>query len=322
MFLIMNLCHILAHLGARRQGCAGKVTPKFETMLLGLAEGQLCPVPVKTRYGVRVIHLHRRIPGQTLPFEMVQERIADYLGEASWRRGVSHYTGLLIADAEISGIGMGGFLAAGSVAEHIMSISISKIFERNRLWAEEHLKADRAYFQRLKGMQEPDYLWIGCADSRVPANVITGLEPGEVFVHRNVANVVHAGDMNCMAVMQYAIEYLHIKHIVVCGHYGCGGVRAAMEAPDHGLVDYWLDPVRATARENDAELAALKSGKAREDRLCELNVRAQVRNVCHSTVVQRAWARREELAVHGWIYGLHDGLLHDLECDVSRASAG
>jgi carbonic anhydrase len=202
-----------------------------------------------------------------------------------------------------------------------MSISISNIFQRNRVWAEDHLKADRAYFQRLTGAQKPDYLWIGCADSRVPANDITGLEAGELFVHRNIANVVHASDMNCMSVVQYAVEHLHVSHIIICGHYGCGGVRAAMEPPGHGLVDFWLDAVRHAARDSADELAALDSDQARRDRLCELNVRAQVRNVCESPVVQRAWSRGEELSVHGWIYGLHDGLLHDLGYDVARGTA-
>jgi len=202
-----------------------------------------------------------------------------------------------------------------------MSISIADIFQRNRVWAEQHLEADSDYFRRRTVVQKPDYLWIGCADSRVPANDITGLEPGELFVHRNIANVVSAADMNCMAVVQYAIEHLHITHVVICGHYGCGGVRAALEPPGHGLVDFWLDAVRATARENDRELSALEKGKAREDRLCELNVRAQVRNICHSTVLQRAWGRGERVAVHGWIYGLHDGLLHDLECDVTGGAS-
>jgi len=203
-----------------------------------------------------------------------------------------------------------------------MSKSVADIFKLNRRWAKEHLEADTDYFHRLSNLQKPDYLWIGCADSRVPANVITGLEPGEVFVHRNIANIVSAADMNCMAVMQYAIEHLHIKHVVICGHYGCGGVHAAMEPPGHGLVDFWLDSVRATSREHQAELDACDTDAARADRLCELNVHAQVRNICHSTVLQRAWARGDDIAVHGWIYGLHDGLLHDLECDVTRGATG
>jgi len=200
-----------------------------------------------------------------------------------------------------------------------MSISIADIFQRNRIWAKQHLEADSDYFRRLTDVQKPDYLWIGCADSRVPANDITGLAPGELFVHRNIANVVHASDMNCMSVVQYAVEHLHVRHIVICGHYGCGGVCAAMEPQAHGLVDCWLDAVRAAAREHADELAGIGADQARQDRLCELNVRAQVRNMCDSPVVQRAWERGEGLAVHGWIYSLHDGLLHDLECDVTGA---
>ncbi|RIA47694.1 carbonic anhydrase [Dichotomicrobium thermohalophilum] len=201
-----------------------------------------------------------------------------------------------------------------------MTTSLPDIFQRNRLWAAQHLETDRDYFHRLSTLQKPDYLWIGCADSRVPANVITGLEPGEVFVHRNVANVVHATDMNCMSVVQYAIEHLGIRHIIICGHYGCGGVHAAMAPPGHELVDYWLDAVRATARDHADELAGLETDAARADRLCELNVRAQVRSLSHSPILQRAWERGEDIAVHGWIYGLDDGLLHDLGCDVTGAA--
>lgn len=203
----------------------------------------------------------------------------------------------------------------------IMVNSLANILKRNRIWAAQHLETDPDYFHRLSNLQMPDFLWIGCADSRVPANVITGLEPGEVFVHRNVANIVSAADLNCMAVVQYAIEYLHIKHIIVCGHYGCGGVRAAMESGEHGLVDYWLQAVRDVASEAGDELSALDRGKAREARLCELNVRAQVRNMSNAPPVRRAWARDEPIEVHGWIYGLEDGLLHDLDCSRTTSHA-
>lgn len=202
-----------------------------------------------------------------------------------------------------------------------MTSSIANILQRNRIWAAQHLETDPDYFRRLVGLQTPDYLWIGCADSRVPANVITGLEPGEVFVHRNIANIVHTSDMNCMAVVQYAIEHLHIKHIIVCGHYGCGGVRAAMQPQDHGLVDYWLAPVRSVAAGAAAELRTLETLQARENRLCELNVHAQVRNVSTSPILQRAWGRGEDITVHGWIYGLDDGLIHDLDCDYTRTTS-
>lgn len=199
--------------------------------------------------------------------------------------------------------------------------SLENILQRNRIWANQRVADDPEYFRRLSSLQRPDYLWIGCADSRVPANVITGLEPGEVFVHRNVANVVRASDMNCMAVLQFAIEHLHVKHIIVCGHYGCGGVRAAMQAQDHGLVDYWLEPVRQLAGHAAEGLSALDTAQAREDRLCELNVHAQVSNICATPILRHAWARGEKIAVHGWIYRLTDGLLHDLNCGRSGTSA-
>lgn len=196
--------------------------------------------------------------------------------------------------------------------------SLAHIFQRNRIWAQQHLEGDPDYFKRLAGLQSPEYLWIGCADSRVPANVITGLQPGEVFVHRNIANLVSAADMNCMAVLQFAIEHLKVRHIIVCGHYGCGGVKAALEPPMHGLVDYWLEPLRSLAREHAAELDTLSEDHARARRLCELNVCAQVQNVSNTPIIQRAWARNERIAVHGWVYGLDNGLIHDLQCDCSH----
>jgi carbonic anhydrase len=199
--------------------------------------------------------------------------------------------------------------------------TLAHILERNRIWAHQRQKADPDYFGRLTQLQNPEYLWIGCADSRVPANVITGLEPGEVFVHRNVANIVSASDMNCMSVLQYAIEHLNVRHIIVCGHYGCGGVRAALDAPANGLVDYWLEPVRRLSRDQKSELDRLPVGREREDRLCELNVCEQVHNVSQSPIIQRAWSRGEGIHVHGWIYGLDNGLLHDLRCG-SKLSPG
>lgn len=199
--------------------------------------------------------------------------------------------------------------------------TLGHIYERNRSWARERVEQDHDYFTRLSNLQAPDYLWIGCADSRVPANVITGLEPGEVFVHRNVANIVNAADMNCMSVLQYAIEHLDVRHIIVCGHYGCGGVKAALDQSASGLVDYWLEPVRRLAREKDAELMALEASEKRVDRLCELNVCEQVSNVCQSPTIQRAWSRGHVIHVHGWIYGLDDGLLHDMGCGTAPIDA-
>lgn len=191
--------------------------------------------------------------------------------------------------------------------------SLGHIFRRNREWAQEHRARDAGYFRRLSNLQAPEFLWIGCADSRVPANVITGLEPGEVFVHRNVANIVSAADMNCMAVLQYAVEHLKVRHIIVCGHYGCGGVTAALAPPRHGLVDYWLEPLRLLASHHAGELEPLAE-RERIDRLCELNVCAQLRNVANTPIIQHAWARGEAIDLHGWVYGLEDGLLNDLGC--------
>jgi carbonic anhydrase len=189
-----------------------------------------------------------------------------------------------------------------------------QLLEDNVNWSSERVAADPDYFRRLSALQTPEYLWIGCSDSRVPANVITGLEPGEVFVHRNVANLVYPADLNCMSVLQFAVETLKVRHIIVCGHYGCGGVRAVLDGSQSGLVEHWLAPVRDLYRRHHADLAALPSEEARVDRVCELNVRAQVESVCHSPIVLGAWDRGQPLVVHGWIYSLRDGRLRDLKC--------
>jgi len=175
------------------------------------------------------------------------------------------------------------------------------------------------FFQRLARQQNPDYLWIGCSDSRVPANQIVGLQPGDVFVHRNVANVVVHTDLNCLSVLQYAVDVLRVRHVIVCGHYGCGGVAAALHGSRHGLIDNWLRHVADVGEKHAAELHSLPAD-ARHDRLCELNVVEQVANVCQTTIVEDAWARGQELAVHGVVYGLRDGLLRDLA--VSTAGTG
>lgn len=190
----------------------------------------------------------------------------------------------------------------------------AELLEANLRWSQERVAADPCYFRRLSALQAPEYLWIGCSDSRVPANVITGLEPGEVFVHRNVANIIYPADLNCMSVLQFAIEALKIKHIIVCGHYGCGGVRAAIGHSQHGLIDHWLAPVRDLFRQHEHELSSLPTDEARLDRVCELNVLSQVRSVCNSPIVMGARERKQELAVHGWIYRLSDGRLRDLKC--------
>ncbi|MDA1195385.1 MAG: carbonate dehydratase [Planctomycetota bacterium] len=196
---------------------------------------------------------------------------------------------------------------------------LDKLFENNRAWADGVCAADPTFFHKLAEQQAPDYLWIGCSDSRVPANQIVGLDPGEVFVHRNVANIVLHADLNCMSVIQFAVDVLKVEHIIVCGHYGCGGVRAAMNDDRLGLVDFWIRHVRDVARRKREELLALQDEDRRWARLCELNVLDQVANVCHSSIVQDAWAREQPLAVHGWIYDVADGRLRDLNaCITSR----
>jgi len=198
---------------------------------------------------------------------------------------------------------------------------LPELFENNRRWATERLAADPQFFARLTGLQAPPYLWIGCSDSRVPANDIVGLLPGELFVHRNVANVVVHTDLNCLSVIQYAVDVLKARHVMVVGHYGCGGVRAALEDAQLGLIDNWLRHVRDVRSAHRDLVAAAPEGEARVNRLCELNVLEQAANVCETTVVQDAWARGQTLTVHGWIYGLEDGLLRDLGFNVSGAAS-
>jgi carbonic anhydrase len=189
-----------------------------------------------------------------------------------------------------------------------------QLLEANAKWSRERVAADAGYFHRLVALQAPEFLWIGCSDSRVPANVITGVEPGEVFVHRNVANLVYPADLNCMTVLQFAVETLQVKHIIVCGHYGCGGVRAVLDGSQHGLAAHWLAPVHELYREHHAELARLPNDEARMDRVCELNVIAQVKSVCESPIVKNAGQGNNPPTVHGWIYRLSDGRLVDLQC--------
>ncbi len=195
--------------------------------------------------------------------------------------------------------------------------SVETLFENNRAWSLKCREQDPDFFQKLARQQAPAYLWIGCSDSRVPANEIVGLLPGELFVHRNVANVVVHTDLNCLSVLQFAVDLLRVKHIIVCGHYGCSGVGAALRRERIGLADNWLRHVQEVREKHERRLAALpEPGPARYDRLCELNVIEQVANVCVTTIVQDAWARGQELSVHGWIYGLRDGLMRDLHADV------
>jgi len=201
--------------------------------------------------------------------------------------------------------------------------SLKHLLEQNHAWAADMRARNPDYFTGLVEQQAPRYLWIGCSDSRVPANEITGLAPGELFVHRNVANVVVHTDLNCLSVLQYAVDALKVEHVIVVGHYGCGGVRAAAEGKPLGLIDNWLRHVQDVAGKHLAMLEGIANESARVDRLCELNVIEQVVHVARTTIVQDAWQRRQSLTLHGWIYGLHDGLVRNLgfEADSSQALA-
>jgi carbonic anhydrase len=198
---------------------------------------------------------------------------------------------------------------------------LENLFESNRAWARETETRSPGFFSRLLQQQSPQYLWIGCADSRVPANEIVGLLPGELFVHRNVANVVVHSDLNCLSVMEFAIDSLKVKHIMVVGHYGCSGVRAAMENLRIGIADNWLRHVQDVRNQHREWLYKLPEGQSRADALCELNVLEQSVNVCHTTVVQDAWMRGQDVVVHGWVYGLHNGLIKDMRMSVASADA-
>jgi carbonic anhydrase len=195
--------------------------------------------------------------------------------------------------------------------------TLQRLLDNNRAWAERIRQQDPDFFPKLAAQQGPEYLWIGCSDSRVPANQIVGLLPGEVFVHRNVANVVVHADLNCLSVLQFAVDVLKIRHVIVCGHYGCGGVRAAYQDDRMGLVDNWLRHVQDVAQKHRGTLATAGSLDNQINRLCELNVLEQVANVCQTTVIQDAWARGQEVTVHGWIYDLADGLIRDLKVNSS-----
>jgi len=197
--------------------------------------------------------------------------------------------------------------------------TLKELFAKNRKWAEAVKASDPGFFEKLSEQQSPEYLWIGCSDSRVPANQIVGLMPGEVFVHRNVANMVVHTDFNCLSVLQYAVDVIRVKYVMVVGHYGCGGVRAAYENADNGLIDNWLRNIKEVQHRHRDDLEAIPDKEHRLETLCELNVMAQVANVCHTTIVQNAWQRGQPLSVHGWVYSLRDGLLKDLNCTVDSA---
>lgn len=190
--------------------------------------------------------------------------------------------------------------------------TLQHLFDNNAAWAEKIKVSDPKFFDRLSEQQTPDYLWIGCSDSRVPATQIINLPPGEVFVHRNIANVVVHNDTNCLSVIQFAVEVLKVKHIIVCGHYGCGGVKAAVEDQDHGLINEWLAHIKEVKQKHLAELTEL-SAEQKNNRMCELNVIEQVKHVSETAAVQHAWKNGNAVSIHGWIYDISDGILHDLE---------
>lgn len=194
---------------------------------------------------------------------------------------------------------------------------LKNLIEKNRKWAEGIKKSDPDFFSILSKQQSPEYLWIGCSDSRVPANEIVGLLPGELFVHRNVGNLVIHSDLNCLSVIQYAVEILKVKHIIVCGHYGCGGIHAAIDNKEHGLIDNWIRTIKDLYLLNQKRMDAFKNEKDKNNLLCELNVIEQVANVSHSTIVQKAWKCRQDLTIHGWVYGIEDGILKDLNVCIS-----
>ncbi|HLA54218.1 MAG TPA: carbonic anhydrase [Flavitalea sp.] len=187
-----------------------------------------------------------------------------------------------------------------------------KLLLENKAWAAEQLFDDPDFFKRLASVQSPEFLWIGCSDSRVPSNVITGTLPGEIFVHRNIANLVVPDDVNLLSVLHYAVTYLKVKHVIVCGHYGCGGVKAAVDNESYGILDKWLDNIKNVMRDNERELDAIRSSDGRLDRLAELSVEQQVRNIAETTIIRDAWQNGHRLELHGWIYGMKDGLLKQL----------
>lgn len=190
--------------------------------------------------------------------------------------------------------------------------TLNHLFEKNLAWAAAIKERDPEFFSRLSKQQSPEYLWIGCSDSRVPANQITNLQPGEVFVHRNIANVVVHTDLNCLSVIQFAVDVLKVKHIIICGHYGCGGIQAALENQENGLIDNWLRHIKDVIRFNKEKFEGLTHAE-QLNLLCELNVKEQVKNICNTTIVQKAWKQGNDLSVHGWIYSIENGILKDLD---------
>lgn len=201
-----------------------------------------------------------------------------------------------------------------------MSDRIKQLIDNNRVWAEQFEASNPGIFKRLAQQQNPDYLWIGCSDSRVPANTIVGLQPGEVFVHRNVANLVNHSDLNVLSVLEYAVNVLKVSDIILCGHYGCGGVKAALETVEHGIVDNWLRSIKDVFVAHQSKFNDLDDENEKVNLLCELNVKAQVNNLCHNTIIQKAWQKGQKLSVHGVIYGVEDGILKDLNVTANAKS--
>lgn len=200
-----------------------------------------------------------------------------------------------------------------------MHRKLKYLMKNNEAWAKKMTDGDPDFFTNLAKQQTPEYLWIGCSDSRVSANQVIDLAPGEVFVHRNIANVMVHTDLNCLSVIQFAVEVLNVKHIIVCGHYGCGGIQAAFEGKDLGLIDNWLGHIKDVYRLHKDEIDALPTKKDKLDRLCEKNIIEQVANVCHTSIVQRAWREKKDLTVHGWVYSIENGLLKALDTEVSAS---
>jgi len=198
--------------------------------------------------------------------------------------------------------------------------TIENLLENNRNWSRQINEKEPDFFPKLAQQQAPDFLWIGCSDSRVPANEIVGLLPGELFVHRNVANIVYPADLNCLSVVEYAVNVLHVSYIIVCGHYGCGGVKMAMQGKPHGVMDNWLIKIKDVYIRHRDDVESLPTDEKRLNRMCELNVIEQVKSLSYTTIVQNAWERGQKLAIHGWIYGLHDGLVKDLDVHIDRIS--
>jgi carbonic anhydrase len=203
-----------------------------------------------------------------------------------------------------------------TLCEETMS-SIQHLFDKNQQWADNIKKDNPDFFQHLSEQQNPEYLWIGCSDSRVPANELLGMAPGEVFVHRNIANQVIHTDLNCLSVIQFAVDILKVKHIIVCGHYGCGGIKAALDDKSHGLIDNWLQHIKDVYRFHKEKVDAIDNITEKESKMCELNIIEQVANICSSTILTRAWDNNQDITVHGFIYKLHDGILKDLDVSVS-----